>query len=318
MRKPLALLLALVLGLGAASGAGATGFSANASGTTGSDFLNLGVGARGAALGGAFLTVVDDANAVYWNPAALTNVKTTSLTAMHNAYIAGIRSEFVGVAQRVDVDWVLGGGVHYVNSGAINQTDVSGNVIGTFTPSDYLFMVSAGRSVLDLSDRDGDVSVGLTVKGFSSQIVDRASGWAFDVGVLVSRNLPVPMHLGVAVQNIGGGQKFDQIRENLPFNLKFGASATVLPGLLVSVDATAPRGGKLRGQAGVELSGGLSEDLVGAVRGGIDSTVYRDQPGFSGFSMGAGLTVTYLTLDYAVVPFGYLGTAHRFSVSFKF
>ena len=37
-------------------------------GTSGTQFLKLGVGARSVGLGGAFVAVVNDASSVYWNP----------------------------------------------------------------------------------------------------------------------------------------------------------------------------------------------------------------------------------------------------------
>ena len=38
-------------------------------GTYAADFLNIGVGARPAAMGGAFVAVADDPTAFFWNPA---------------------------------------------------------------------------------------------------------------------------------------------------------------------------------------------------------------------------------------------------------
>jgi len=40
----------------------------------GSD-LGMGIGARAMALGGAFVSIADDASATFWNPAGLTNLK---------------------------------------------------------------------------------------------------------------------------------------------------------------------------------------------------------------------------------------------------
>jgi hypothetical protein len=55
------------------------------------EFLNIGAGARGMAMGGAQIASVSDATAGYWNPAGLTGVKEYPvLSLMHAEYFAGI------------------------------------------------------------------------------------------------------------------------------------------------------------------------------------------------------------------------------------
>jgi hypothetical protein len=55
------------------------------------EFLNIGAGARGLAMGGAQIASANDATAGYWNPAGLVNVKDyPSLSLMHAEYFAGI------------------------------------------------------------------------------------------------------------------------------------------------------------------------------------------------------------------------------------
>src|SRR6059058_185435 len=55
------------------------------------EFLNIGAGARGLAMGGAQVASVEDGTAGYWNPAGLTGVKDyPSLNLMHAEYFAGI------------------------------------------------------------------------------------------------------------------------------------------------------------------------------------------------------------------------------------
>ena len=44
----------------------------------GSD-LGMGIGARAIGLGGAFVSIADDASATFWNPAGLTNIKSDQL-----------------------------------------------------------------------------------------------------------------------------------------------------------------------------------------------------------------------------------------------
>ena len=47
------------------------------------DFLNIGVGARSAALGGAYTSIADDPSAAYWNPGGLSFVNGPQLIFSH-------------------------------------------------------------------------------------------------------------------------------------------------------------------------------------------------------------------------------------------
>src|SRR5512138_2840378 len=55
------------------------------------EFLNIGAGARGLAMGSAQVASVNDGTGGYWNPAALVGVKDhPNLNLMHAEYFAGI------------------------------------------------------------------------------------------------------------------------------------------------------------------------------------------------------------------------------------
>ena len=55
------------------------------------EFLNIGAGARGLAMGGAQVASAKDATAGYWNPAGLTGIKDQgSIGLMHAEYFSGI------------------------------------------------------------------------------------------------------------------------------------------------------------------------------------------------------------------------------------
>src|SRR5204863_3993468 len=55
------------------------------------EFLNIGAGGRGLAMGSAQVASVNDGTAGYWNPAGLVGVKDHSqLNVMHAEYFAGI------------------------------------------------------------------------------------------------------------------------------------------------------------------------------------------------------------------------------------
>src|ERR1044072_292831 len=55
------------------------------------EFLNIGAGARGLAMGGAQVASVKDGSSGYWNPAGLVEVKEyPQVNLMHAEYFAGI------------------------------------------------------------------------------------------------------------------------------------------------------------------------------------------------------------------------------------
>src|SRR5579872_2349212 len=97
MRKLLALLLVVLPALPATAD-----FSSTANGTTTADFLNLGVGARAVAMGGAYVAAADDATALYWNPACLTVLRGGSISLMHAAYVASSYFDYAAVAHDLD------------------------------------------------------------------------------------------------------------------------------------------------------------------------------------------------------------------------
>ena len=67
-----AMCAAAVIGLFAGNTANAQADIDNtAYGSTATEFLLLGAGARGAALGGSFATITNDVDAMYWNPGGL-------------------------------------------------------------------------------------------------------------------------------------------------------------------------------------------------------------------------------------------------------
>jgi hypothetical protein len=67
-------------------------------GTAGAQFLKLGVGARANGMGDAFVAVSNDATAMYYNPAGLTQLYDREIIFTHVDYPAEIAYEFVGLA----------------------------------------------------------------------------------------------------------------------------------------------------------------------------------------------------------------------------
>src|SRR2546421_12565219 len=63
-------------------------FGSSSKGDIAASFLKLGVGARAIGLGEAYSALADDASALYWNPAALSEMSNpSSLALMHASYV---------------------------------------------------------------------------------------------------------------------------------------------------------------------------------------------------------------------------------------
>src|SRR4051812_17281085 len=65
------------------------------SGTEGASFLDIPVGARPAALGGAYSALAEDAYAPVWNPGGLSLAPANDLTGMHLSYLEDISYEYL-------------------------------------------------------------------------------------------------------------------------------------------------------------------------------------------------------------------------------
>src|SRR2546428_8678442 len=67
-------------------------------GGTSGEFLLLGAGARGQALGGAYAALATDVTAMYYNPAGLAQLARPGVQVTSNSYIAGTKYTWAGIA----------------------------------------------------------------------------------------------------------------------------------------------------------------------------------------------------------------------------
>ncbi|HEX8277970.1 MAG TPA: hypothetical protein VF540_04715, partial [Segetibacter sp.] len=127
------------------------------------EFLNIGAGARGLAMGGAQVATADDGTAGYWNPAGLVGVKQyPSLYLMHAEYFAGIgKYDYAGLAIPLhDEKRVVGLSLLRFAVDDIPNTlflvepdgSINYNNIRTFSSADYAFLLSYAQKVKDEDD----------------------------------------------------------------------------------------------------------------------------------------------------------------------
>jgi len=152
------------------------------------EFLNIGAGARGLAMGGAQLASVADGTAGYWNPAGLARVKERPmLHLMHADYFAGIgKYDYAALALpttspgrtlglsllRFAIDDIPNTLYLVEPDGTINY-----NNIRTFSSADYALLLSYAR---ESGSREGLLfRYGVNAKLIHRSVGSFAKAWGF-------------------------------------------------------------------------------------------------------------------------------------------
>lgn len=301
--KRLPAVLALAFCCAAAHAAGA--------GTSAASFLKIDPSARAAALGGAFTAVAGDPANIGYNPAGIAASEYGKFSFTHNEWIGGLRLESLYVTKNIGKTLTLGVGLNYLLSDSISRTDSTGIMTGgDFTASD-------GVAAFSIANRfTSNFMAGINAK-YIRQTVDTYSGsaLAFDGGVLWRYRR---FNIGASVSNIGGKMKLYEQSSPLPLTYAFGFTATPWRHLMLSIQADKQNDASLAFRAGTEIAfdNVLFEDSAFALRAGYRSNAPEN--GGAGLSLGAGLKLRSLSLDYAFIPMGDFGSSSRFTLGLRF
>jgi hypothetical protein len=286
-------------------------------GTTGAQFLELGVSARSMAMAESFVAVADDISAVYYNPAGLTSLfgKETQFTYIQMP--ADIGYYFAGAGMPVEnIGGVLAVGLYTLSSGQMVETDYYRSTIDgtgrTFGWNDFAFGASYGRY---LTDR---FSVGFTLK-FISQVVHEssASGWSADVGTLYNTGYR-GFKIGMVITNFGPDLRMQTASYPLPINFKFGGAINAIETndnvVTLSAEGWHPSDNLEKYNVGGEWT---YKDRFSLRAGG------RINYDIGGLTFGGGVKMPFgeereIRVDYAWQDFGILTQVHRFTLGFAF
>ena len=268
-------------------------------------FLNIGVGARGLGMGGAYTALADDANALYWNPAGLSKLEKREFTASHAEMFESTRLDFLAYAHPTSKG-TFAAGLTYLSHGKIEGRDGLGRPTAGYDASDAALSLGYARK-LEMVD------LGATFKYLRSHIGGaEAQGVAVDVG---AKRAFDRVSVGAALRNLGPGLKFQDQRNDLPLRLAVGAAYKFTGGHTAAAElVNGPRG------AGTDASFGGEFQAVKNLYMRAGYTTQTAITGGTGFDVARGLTLGLgfrnekWSLDYAVLPSGELGRSHRFSL----
>ncbi|OGS43922.1 MAG: hypothetical protein A2539_03545 [Elusimicrobia bacterium RIFOXYD2_FULL_34_15] len=283
-------------------------------GTTGAQFLKVGMGARPLAMAGAFSAVSDDINSIYYNPASLTRSEKREVSATYLKYFEDVNAGFLGYSGIINTKHYIGIGLTYLQANNIDKRDINEAELGEFGSTDIALFINYARKDL-MQNLIKNLAVGSGLKLISQKIDDES---AFTIALDLSAYYPAndKLSFSINIQNISYGVKFINDTDPLPLDIKIGSAYKVLKDLTFACDLDEyVIDKKLYASIGAEY---WIKDIM-ALRSGYKFGYDTESLGnIVGLGVGAGFRIWGLSLDYAFVPFGDLGDTHRISFGAKY
>jgi hypothetical protein len=214
MCKVIKIVLALFLILGSAT----KGFSLP---------IDLQLGARPQGMGGAFVAMVDDVNAVYWNPAGLTQIKSIEAGFMHVSpfSISEASIDFSSLALPISQKSALG--ISWIHQGA-ELEEGRGDTYKKSDMSENTFVLSLARKFTP------NMSIGVNIKRLKiDSDIGGGGGFGYDLGFLyTTQNLILGVvHLNTFSFGIMCRNTFTDLKdESVPTTLRMGIATKVYHG----------------------------------------------------------------------------------------
>lgn len=245
-------------------------------------FLLFAPSARAAGMGNAYVAIADDANATYYNPAALASLQIRSLsTTLYKPvpHLAGdIFSSFGAYTHPFSDIGNLGYSLIYSSLGEQQRTDEEGTLLGTFKSYGMALGVSYGTHLFK------NLALGITVKFIYEHLSDAGAGieqgkgtaasFAGDLGLMWSAT--DRLSFGSVLHNVGPNMTFidaDQA-DPLPQSFVFGFAYKVIKNNSSSLMLTADVYKLLAADGFFSFISGWNDDTFG----------WKPNPGGNGFT----------------------------------
>lgn len=335
MKKLAILILTLFLSTAA--------YSQSKVGSTAAPFLNIGIGSRAVAMGGAFTATANDVTALYWNPAGIARMESSGAYFSHTKWFADINFNYAGAALNMGGMGTVGAFVTYLDYGETEVTTLR-EPDGTGEKYGAKDMVLGLSYAMNLTDR---FSIGGNVKYINQSIWNSsASAFAIDLGVLFHSEI-YGLRIGASITNFGSDMTMDgkdlfvlyDIDPNifgnndqilaklktegypLPLTFKVGVAMDVVNlaehRLTIGVDALHPNDNSESLNIGGEY---VFNNLI-ALRAGYKSLFLDNAE--EGLTLGVGINYDFapnlgISFDYAYQEFGILKNTQYFSVGIRF
>lgn len=276
--------------------------------TEGSVVAALSGSPRAQALGDAAVALAGDAGSLFANPAAIATVRRWAVEGSFERHLDGAQYTTAAFAARFGrLTWGVGAQAFTFGD---EPEIIGGTPTGaTFTAADLL---ATGTLVYRFSL----IAVGASAKYARQSVADWAADtWAADVGAVMA--VYDIAALGFAVQNLGGGL---DANAGLPTRTRLGMTLNFTDPEGTVRALSSVEGRWTEGEPGAFVAGAETGVVMGGVGllGRVGFVTPGDGRDGSRWTVGGGLVLGHLRLDYAYRDFDVLGDAtHRLGVRWK-
>jgi len=276
-------------------------------GTTASNFLKIGLGARSIGMGEAYVAVVDDVASMSWNPAGLVRLRQQELSFLHTRWLEEIRYHHLSYGYPTPTWGIFGGSLHYLDMGDIQGYEANGAKADRKMATDLAISFGYGRNIMEGFD------LGIDLKWIRESLAGiRATAFAIDVGAMYEIFRP-HLRFGISLQNLGDQMTFEQKNGTFPFVRRLGTAYYFEPfgkRAVLSVEGVSASD---QGTS-INLGGEYWINKFFALRVG-----YKGEHDLgSGLSMGMGIKAHVYQVDYSFSDQGIFGATHRLGITMKF
>ena len=274
--------------------------------------LEAGVGARPLGMGGAFTAIADNSDAPYWNPAGLSQMKHSEISAMQTKLSTDADHYYVSyvtpfLSGGLGISWIQ------IGMGSITQTgttDAYNDVenLGIFSYFSNAYMLAYGQNITD------NLSFGITAKYLTSDMpglvsIEGASAYGYSITPGLLYKPTNDLSIGFKVDELVNSQKWGtDTEEKAPSKYRLGVAYSLLVArypLLLSADISQIN------QAGYASAASAGAELT------MGSLAFRLGSSDSTLTAGAGLGSEHVRIDYAYVTQANLSqdNVHRVSLT---
>lgn len=184
-------------------------------------FINLPNASKTAALGNIFpVSTQSDFSQTFQNPSLIEKNHAGLIGLNYSNFVSDINFGSIQYGLKIKNSEVLSAGLQFVNYGNFEETDAAGNITGnTFTAGDYLLNFGYGKNWKE------KIFYGANAKIIYGTY-DIYSSFAIATDIAVTfKDTTKNFAAGIVFKNIGYQLKpFNQIRENLPFEISLALS----------------------------------------------------------------------------------------------